>query len=146
MNGDEDEDLRADDLARGGVEPTCGDCIEEDLDGTIEVDANDDATNESVRPRVLRSPSTPSRQEVLEHNITHCPFRSWCKDCVCGKSKASHHISTATVDEEDEVPLIAFDYAFMSQSDGGAIPVEGTIEDEFVAGGDAVVILVGRET
>ena len=26
------------------------------------------------RPRVIRSPHAPSRQEVIEHNITHCPF------------------------------------------------------------------------
>ena len=34
-----------------------------------------DDVNESVKPKMLRAPTTPSRQEVLEHNIKHWPFR-----------------------------------------------------------------------
>ena len=56
-----------------------------------EAEGSDDV-NESETPRMLKSPATPSRQEVLEHNITHCPFRDWCADCVSGKSHASPHM------------------------------------------------------
>ena len=32
-------------------------------------------SDESVKPKMISAPSPPSRQEVLEHNITHLPFR-----------------------------------------------------------------------
>ena len=32
--------------------------------------------DEATQVRTLPSPSPPSRQEMLEHNITHWPFRS----------------------------------------------------------------------
>ena len=70
-------------------------------------------SEESAPAKPLRSPSAPSRQEMLEHSLTHYPFRSWCPFCVMGKSKASNHSSTGGV-EESEVPVVAFDYAFMN--------------------------------
>ena len=33
---------------------------------------------EALRPRGVPTPSPPSRQERLEHELTHLPFRSWC--------------------------------------------------------------------
>ena len=45
-------------------------------------------------PRVMRAPPTPSRQEVLEHRVLHCPFRAWCPECVAGKSKCAPHMSS----------------------------------------------------
>ena len=65
------------------------------------------------RPHVIRNPHAPSRQEVIEHNITHCPFRSWCPECVMGTSKCDPHVSSTT-EGERSVPLVALDYAFMS--------------------------------
>ena len=64
-----------------------------------------------VKP--LKSPSAPSRQEMLEHSITHYTFRSWCVHCTMGKCKASQHkISGAS--EASEVPIVGFDDAFLS--------------------------------
>ena len=56
-----------------------------------EVDDQEEATSNSTRVRVIPSPSPPSRQEALEHNCTHIPFRSWCPHCVRGKAKSDHH-------------------------------------------------------
>ena len=35
----------------------------------------------------VKAPGEPTELEVLEHNLTHLPFRSWCKTCVQSKSK-----------------------------------------------------------
>ena len=70
--------------------------------------------HEAQRPKTMRAPSAPSRQERAEHDITHCPFRSWCEKCVAGKSHAKSHFSGQAGSPEGEVPLVAFDYAFMS--------------------------------
>ena len=32
--------------------------------------------------RTARAPHTPSPKEVDEHELTHCPYRSWCDHCV----------------------------------------------------------------
>ena len=67
---------------------------------------------EAVRLRTLPSPTPPSRQEMLEHNLTHWPFRSWCKHCVAGKAKANRHSPSGGL-AESEVPVVSFDYMFM---------------------------------
>ena len=71
-----------------GNENLNGECmpVEEDEDA-----AEGQTTEESVKIRVLPNHNTPSRQEALEHNCTHIPFRGWCQHCVRGKSKSSHH-------------------------------------------------------
>ena len=55
----------------------------------VDDEEEDDMQEEGARVRPLKSPSTPSCQEMLEHNLTHYPFRSSCPHCVKGKSKAN---------------------------------------------------------
>ena len=69
-------------------------------------------SDESVKPKMISAPSPPSNQAVLEHNITHLPFRCWCKHCVMGKAKADGHITTENM-TASEVPVESFDYAFL---------------------------------
>ena len=83
----------------------------------VDEENEEDIQEEGAPVKPLKSPSTPSRQEMLEHSLTHYPFRSWCPHCVRGKSKASKHSSTGGV-EESEVPVVAFDYAFLSDRTG----------------------------
>ena len=71
-----------------------------------------EAGEEVISVRTLPSPTPPSRQEMLEHNLTHWPFRSWCKHCVAGKAKANKHSPTGGL-AESEVPVVSFDYMFM---------------------------------
>ena len=86
--------------------------------------------------RVAPIPQAPSRQEALEHACTHCPFRSWCPHCVRGKAKSGLHMS-GTGSTHDEVPLVAFDYAFV-----GERPIKNAegVDDE-----PHIKILVGRD-
>ena len=86
--------------------------------------------------RVAPIPQAPSRQEALEHACTHCPFRSWCPHCVRGKAKSGLHMS-GTGSSHDEVPLVAFDYAFV-----GERPIKNAegVDDE-----PHIKILVGRD-
>ena len=100
---------------------------DEELDGSIDdeimwavdVDGNDNLqcmhpndSDESVKPKMISSPSPPSRQEVLEHNITHLPFRCRCRHCVMGNAKADGHITTGSM-AASEVLVVSFDYAFL---------------------------------
>ena len=103
----------------GQIEP---DMVSDDERSNVET--GEDLGTE--KPLVNRSPYAPSRQEVIEHDITHCPFRSWCRKCVMGKSKCNPHLKSPDI-EERSVPLVALDYAFMSDK---AKKSEGEEEDK----------------
>ena len=34
------------------------------------------------RPRVLKTPKSPTKQQREEHEATHATYQSWCKACV----------------------------------------------------------------
>ena len=95
------------DLYGGGDdddEILCGVCMEQsDL-----MFNDDEEPNDAEQPRMLTAPSPPSRQEALEHAMTHLPYRNWCPFCVRGKAKAHPHRSV--IDKSDhEIPTVAFD-------------------------------------
>ena len=61
-----------------------------------------------------RVPYQPSIEERRRHEVTHWPYRSWCKDCVAGKAKASPHFKqNKNKVEEQELPTVCFDYMFL---------------------------------
>ena len=58
----------------------------EELDDHLEVDQS------GVRvPRKLPNPCLPSRAEVEAHELTHLPFRNWCRHCLAGRGKELAH-------------------------------------------------------
>jgi hypothetical protein len=61
-----------------------------------------------------RIPYSPSNNEREHHRLTHWPFRSWCAECVMGKSRESpHKYKRETGKREHELPTISFDYMFL---------------------------------
>ena len=60
---------------------------------------------ERPSPVVRRGPSEPSERERAEHDITHLPYRSWCKICVAARGKAAPHHMIERGD--NELPLIS---------------------------------------
>ena len=45
----------------------------------------DVVVEESAAPPIARSPRTPSKKEVDDHNRTHLPFQNWCEACIKGR-------------------------------------------------------------
>ena len=60
---------------------------EEDHRETLEAQIEEEA--EAVRP--LPSPVAPTRSDFLDHCVTHCPYRSWCRHCVEGRGREFGH-------------------------------------------------------
>ena len=50
--------------------------------------------------RLAHHPWRPTKKEIAEHNVTHCPSKSWCRHCVRGRAVGSPHL--AKTDEERE--------------------------------------------
>ena len=59
---------------------------EEDND---EINAPEEEEAEQVQR--LPTPDAPTLSEILDHRVTHVPFRAWCPDCVdgCGREFAN---------------------------------------------------------
>ena len=56
-------------------------------------------------------PVSPSEAEVEQHELTHLPFRNWCRHCVRAKGKESPHHESSP----GGVSKFATDYMFMSK-------------------------------
>ena len=64
---------------------------------------------QAVPARGLKSPDQTTPQERAEHNLTHLPFRSWCKQCVQNKSKADAHPKQQ---RNSRAPVVQFDFCY----------------------------------
>lgn len=73
------------------------------------------ATGGIVLPR--RHPGDPTAQEVEQHNMTHCPFRSWCPVCVEAQAKEDPHYRDTKADVVNEAPMVSMDYKELSEYD-----------------------------
>ena len=82
-------------------------------------------------------------QEVLQHSLTNFPFRNWCPHCVKGKAKASKHSATGGT-EESAVPIVGFDYAFIS--DRAGVKPEDTEEDQKDVDDVIIKVLIGDDS
>ena len=71
-------------------------------------------TEEAVKPVVPRGPYTPTAQERAEHEPTHLPFRSWCKQCVEGRLENNPH--PHELQREHAVPTVLMDCGFVSKA------------------------------
>ena len=74
-------------------------------------DDADEEIEEAVAAKRPHDPQSPSKAEWLSHQATHLPFRSWCPECVAGRSDNPGHRKRAA--EERTVPEISIDYAFI---------------------------------
>ena len=58
-------------ICRGGLVAAVGD--EEEREIEVEMDAG------NRKPKKMQDPKMPSQAEIEEHELTHLPFRSWCR-------------------------------------------------------------------
>ena len=85
-------------------------------DGDAEIvaegdDGDAEAEHGQREARKMRSPEMPSQAEVDVHELTHVPFRSWCRHCIRGRGKESNHSSKCDR-ESGSIPEFSFDWCF----------------------------------
>ena len=68
----------------------------------------EEEVSEPVPMKAARKPYTPTAEERLQHEATHCPYRSWCEHCVAGVGPDSRH---EHMKHADGIAHIEFDYA-----------------------------------
>ena len=99
--------------ATGGVSNQMGD--REGQEGYCGLCGDGEA--EGRRPPVARTAQRVSKQERMEHDLTHCPFRAWCRHSVRGRGVNLGHYCQPKDQDEDRGPGISMDYFFMSKED-----------------------------
>ena len=101
-----------------------------------------DFGQETVRtPKVEEK---PSEEEVEHHNVTHIPYRSWCKHCIMGKGKTRDHKRLKS--RRRGMTTISMDYGFMSNTrNEDDEELEASPKEEQGQEGD-MPILVGHDS
>ena len=56
------------------------------------------------------APRTPTKAEREEHDVSHVPYRPWCRSCVMGKGLERRHSG----DRVDDRPRVLADYGFLN--------------------------------
>ena len=62
----------------------------------------------------------PTKAEIEDHEVHHCPFKAWCRHCVKGRAANRQHRQHKLEDEDENlvpVPRVSMDYFFMSKKD-----------------------------
>ena len=84
--------------------------------------AEEEASAEAVKVRVARTPTQPTEEERRQHDITHTPFRSWCRSCVLGRARNDPFV--AQDDEKDKaLPTVGHDYGFLGKGARAEMPM-----------------------
>jgi hypothetical protein len=98
------------------VEESC-DPVEEVTDGGVkDVDAEaEQESGEARASRTISQPKTPSAYDRRMHELTHCPYRSWCDHCVRGTGTEYAHSTVVGTNAEEGVPRVLMDYAFLTE-------------------------------
>ena len=76
----------------------------------FEVDTEDELGERKTKK--MQDPKMPTKTEIEEHNLTHLPFRSWCRHCVRGRGKELPH---KRVGEHGEMPELHVDMCFLGE-------------------------------
>ena len=102
-----DEDVKVIEAAyEDGDDVLCGIC-----------DPGDGEVGEAQAHRKLRNPYAPSKKEIEEHRILHWPFRSWCRCCMFGRGKHTHHLRNKGEKTDSNVVSISIDFIFIGSKD-----------------------------
>ena len=107
------------------IRPTAGGSIKlvQDEWATEQSKTHDTWTNfeeQEQRPaqlaRAAQAPKQPTPQELLEHNVTHLPYRSWCPTCAQARSRANNRPK-----QQSTMPIKQLDFAYLKGFDDSKV-------------------------
>ena len=66
-----------------------------DMDEPADLDGFGREVTDTVETaRVLAAPRTPTKAEREEHDVSHVPYRPWCRFCVVGRGTGEESPNT----------------------------------------------------
>ena len=109
--GKEAEESKGEDSAEAGRENEEDDTMECEVCGPNFGEEGE----EWRRPKLRKAADMPTKREVLEHNLTHVPYRSWCPHCVRGRGRSEGRRAGAVKGKEFECPYLTLDYGYLHE-------------------------------
>ena len=76
-----------------------------------EITVDDDVEAGSRSPVKVAAPTQPTDKEIQEHELTHLPFRSWCKECVQGRGMQAPHFRAKK--DDHQIKEFHMDFMFL---------------------------------
>ena len=108
----------AGDSAQGGADGLAagGDSAEMSAEDLVEIAYGSDGNQQGEAlgeriPKNVRRPNASTQAMLDEHYPSHAHYRSWCPDCVAGRSVGKQHKTPVSTEEPLGV-TISLDYAF----------------------------------
>ena len=85
-----------------------------DMDELAHPDGLGEEVTDTVETaRVFSAPRTPTKTEREEHDVSHVPYRLWCRCCVMGRELERRHL-TQSGDRDNDRPRVFADYGYLS--------------------------------
>ena len=78
-----------------------------------EQEADEEEQMEAAEVRAKRGPTEPTEAEMLKHEATHVPYRSWCQHCVRGRGRRKPHYRRDEGEGGNKAPKVSMDYFFL---------------------------------
>ena len=75
----------------------------------------EEESGEAKASRRITQPRLPSSEERRIHELTHCPYRSWCEHCIRGQGSEYRHSTVTGANAEEGVPRVIMDYCFLTE-------------------------------
>ena len=67
---------------------------------------------QGTKAKAAQAPKQPTPQEILEHTVTHLPYRSWCPICVQARGRQNNHPKPYS-----KLPIIQLDFGYIKGFD-----------------------------
>ena len=74
--------------------------------------------------RVLAAPRTQTKTEREEHDVSHVPYRTWCRFCVMGRGLERRHL-TQSGDRDNDRPRVFADPGYLSRDSTPLLVAKG---------------------
>jgi len=132
--------MESEEVPKFGVEAN-GEGTEQGVSGDEEEKVEQDPGDSRVMKKAI-NPCLPTRSEIEEHEMTHLPFRNWCRHCVMGRGVERGHFRTER--DQDAVPEVHVDYCFPCGA--GTKPRNLREKASEAAGSMTVLVMRDRDT
>ena len=67
---------------------------------------------QGTNAKAVQAPKQPTPQEILEHNVTRLPYRSWCPICAQARGRQNTHPK-----QHSKLPIIQLDFGYIKGFD-----------------------------
>ena len=90
--------------------------FEEHQEFPTQLESDDEEQQQGTRAKTVQAPKQPTPQEILEHNVTHLPYRSWCPICVQARGRQNNHPN-----QRSKLPIIQLDFGYIKGFDDNKV-------------------------